>query len=204
MKHQGFTLRTASRRCRAATLVEFMVGMLTAVMTMGAILATYIYGLKTTQFIKPKLGASDEARKAISLLTDEVRSAKLIYVGNGSLNSFNRVGAWSRQEGSAIQIYPTTNYSTPFIRYYWDASDKKLKRTTDGTTAAMVIANSVSNQMIFTSEDHRGTILSNDNNNRVIGLTLDFFQIQYPETPVGPGHYYDFYRLSTKITKRTF
>jgi Tfp pilus assembly protein PilW len=191
-----------SRR-RAATLVELMVAMVTAVIAMGAILGSYIYGLKTTQFIKPKLGASDEARKAISLLVDEVRSAKLVRIGNGSLNSFTEVAPWARQQGSAIQVYPTTNYSTPFVRYFWDSADQKLKRTTNGTSSAMVIANSVSNQMIFTSEDFSGMVLSNNNNNRVIGMTLQFFQIQYPETPVGPGNYYDYYQLSTKITRRT-
>src|SRR4051794_30504415 len=93
---RSWTMKTRSikstQHCRAATLVEFMVAMITTVMAAGAILGSYIYGLKTTQFIKPKLGASDEARKAISLLTDEIRCAKLIRVGNGSLTSFTEVG----------------------------------------------------------------------------------------------------------------
>ncbi len=196
-------LHQINRHRRAATLVEFMIAMVTMIIAVGAILSSYIYGLKTTQFIKPKLGASDEARKVISLLTDEIRSSKKVSIGNGSLSAFTEAGPWTRQQGSAIQIYPTTNYVTPYIRYYWDLADSKLKRTTNGMTAAMVIANSVTNQLIFTSEDYAGNVLSNNNNNRVIGMTLDFFQIQYPETPVGPGNYYDWYQLRSKITKRT-
>lgn len=188
---------------RAATLVEFMVAMVTMMIAVGATLSAYIYGLKTAEFIKPKLGASDEARKAVSLLVEEVREAKLVRIGNGSISTFSEVSPWARQEGSAIQIYPTTNFTSPYIRYFWDSADKKLKRTTNGMTAAMVVANSVSNQMIFRSEDYSGTVLSNNNNNRVIAMTLEFFQIQYPETPVGPGNYYDYYRLSTKITRRS-
>jgi len=34
-------------------------------------------------------------------------------------------------------------------------------------------------------------------------MKLQFFQIQYPIIRIGPGNYYDFYQLSTKITKRT-
>ncbi|HMJ89641.1 MAG TPA: hypothetical protein VK530_07475 [Candidatus Acidoferrum sp.] len=194
------SVRSTARR--AATLVEFLISMVTMVIAMGAIISTYIYGLKTTQFIKPKLGASDEARKTISLLNDEIKAAKLVRIGNGTLNSFTAVAPWARQEGSAIQIFPTVDTTSPFIRYFWDSSDKKLKRTTNGTTAAMVIANSVSNQMVFRAEDYTGTVLSNDFNNRVISMTLQFFQIQYPQMAVGPGEYYDYYQLTAKITRR--
>ena len=47
------------------------------------------------------------------------------------------------------------------------------------------------------------SVLTNNENNRVIGLTLQFYQIQYPVIRIGPGELYDFYQLRTKITRRT-
>jgi hypothetical protein len=70
-------------------------------------------------------------------------------------------------------------------------------------TSVVVIANAVSNQIVFRAEDFTGRLLSNNFNNRVISMELNFYQIQYPVTAVGPGNYYDFYRLRTRITRRT-
>jgi hypothetical protein len=65
------------------------------------------------------------------------------------------------------------------------------------------VANSISNNLVFSAEDYSGSILTNNENNRVIGVTLAFFQLQYPSIPIGPGSIYDFYQLRTKITRRT-
>jgi hypothetical protein len=65
-----------------------------------------------------------------------------------------------------------------------------------------VVANAITNSMVFTSEDFSGTVISNNLNNRVIGLSLQFYQLQYPKVTIGPGSYYDFYQLRTKITRR--
>jgi hypothetical protein len=45
-------------------------------------------------------------------------------------------------------------------------------------------------------------VLTNNFNNRVIGVTLEFFQLQNPTVPIGPGSVFDYYRLRTKITRR--
>jgi hypothetical protein len=191
----------ASRQ-RAATLVETLITVVTAVMVVGAIMSAYIYALKIVQFTRPKLSASDEARQAVSLLTEEIRGARLIKIGSGNVSNFTEAGAFSPQIGSALQLYPTTNYNS-FVRYFWDSGDKKLKRTTNGMTATFVVANSVSNQLVFSAEDHLGQVSSNNFNNRVIAMDLRFYQIQHPIVMVGPGQYYDFYQLRTKITRRT-
>ena len=70
-------------------------------------------------------------------------------------------------------------------------------------TATYVVANSVSNEFVFRAEDHLGQPVSNNFNNRVIAMDLNFYQIQYPIMLVGPGQYYDFYQLRAKITRRT-
>lgn len=188
--------------CRAFTLAEQLVTMAVLGMVSAALMSTHFFGLRMYEMTKAKVGASDEARGAIGKLVNEIRTGKLIKIGTGGLSSFTEVPIDTPQKGNAVQIYPTTN-TTSFIRYYWDSSDRKLKRTVDGSTSVYVVANSVSNQLVFTSEDFQGKILTNNANNRVIGLTLQFYQLQYPLVAIGPGQYYDFYQLRSKITRRT-
>ena len=66
-----------------------------------------------------------------------------------------------------------------------------------------VVAEYITNSVVFTLEDFRGTNLTSSQNNRVIGLKMQFYQIQFPVTMIGPGNYYDYYQLQTKITRRT-
>jgi Tfp pilus assembly protein PilW len=195
---------STARHRTGFTLVETMITMVTMMIVIGAAMAAYIYGLRIVQFTKPKLGASDEARQAISLMTDEIRSARSIKIGSGDISSFTEVSPFSLQVGSALQVYPSTNTSQ-YIRYFWDQSDGKLKRTTNGMTSTYVVANCISNYAVsvFTAEDYNGTTLTNNFNNRVIAMTLQFYQIQYPQMQVGPGNYYDFYQLRAKFTRRT-
>jgi hypothetical protein len=165
-------------------------------------IACQLYGLRMFQVTTPKLGAGDEARLAVSELIDDLRSAKLIRIGTGSLTSFTEIPVNQAQRGNAIQVYPSlsTNY---FLRYFLDANDQKLKRTTNGSSATLILANSVTNTYVFTSEDFAGNVLTNNHNNRIIGLKLEFYQIQYPKMAVGAGQYYDYYQLHTRITRRT-
>jgi type II secretory pathway pseudopilin PulG len=186
----------ADFRRKGFTISEFMVATVVVMMVLGGVMGTYLYGLRTVEFVKPKLDASEEGRKAISLLLHEVRSAHLLRIGNGSLSTFVEVPPNTLQQGSAIEINPTTNQND-FVRYFWDAGDERLKRTTDGATATQVIANSVTNRLVFTAEDFSGRVLTNNFNNRVIGLTLQFSKSQ------GLGTLRDSYQLRTKITRRT-
>lgn len=190
-----------ARNC-GYTITELMVTMAIVLLVMGAVLSAHVFGMRLFEITKAKLGASDEARAAVSSMISEIRSAKLIRIGDGSLSNFTEVGVNTLQKGSAVQIYGSTNLNS-FVRYFWDAADRKLKRTTDAATYVSVVANSISNDLVFTAEDYNGVVLTNNENNRVIGLTLQFFQLQYPSVSIGPGSYYDFYQLRTKITRRT-
>lgn len=170
-------------------------------MVLSAVLTTHLFGIRMFEITKAKLGANDEARNAISLLIEEIRTAKIVKIGNGTLKKFTEIEPDEPQKGSAIQIYPSTDTNN-YIRYFWEETDKRLKRTTNGSSSVSIVANSITNSLIFTSENFKSNILTNNENNRVIGLTLQFFQIQYPIIMVGPGNYYDFYQLRTKITRR--
>jgi hypothetical protein len=192
----------ASRPSLAAyTIAEIMVASaLFSLVVLGSVGAN-IFGLRMYGITKAKLGASDEAREAVSRLVNEVRGAKVVRVGNGGLSSFAPIPMGQAQAGNALQIFPTTN-STPFIRYFWDSTDTRFKRTTDGAGASVVVANFITNQIVFRAEDHLGNIMTNGQNNRVINLKLEFYQIQYPIVNIGPGGLFDYYKLETRITRR--
>ena len=193
-----------SRRVRelAFTFTELMVSMSVLMLILAGILLAHLNGMRLFQITKAKLEASDDARIAITKLVSDIRSAKIVRIGNGSLTTFAQAADGSAQQGNAIQLYPSTN-TNYFLRYYFDNSDKKLKRTTNGVTVNDIIANSISNNIIFTSEKYNGTVLTESENNRVIGLTLRFYQLQYPIIPIVPGGLFDYYQLRTRITRRT-
>ena len=194
--------RSPRLRRGAFTLTEMMCSMALLGIVLTGMIASQLYGMRMFQVVSPKLGASDEARIAVSKLIEDVRSAKLVRIGTGSLTNFTEFGVDQLQRGNAIQVFPTLATNV-WARYFWDSLDQKLKRTTNGATAVQIMANSISNALVFTSEDYAGNIQSNNHNNRVIGLKLEFYQIQYPKMTVGPGQYYDYYQLHTRITRRT-
>jgi prepilin-type N-terminal cleavage/methylation domain-containing protein len=185
----------------AFSLPEMMCSLAIFCLAMGGVILSHLYGLRMWQVTSPKLCASDDARTAVSRLINDIRSCQIIRIGNGNLSSFTEVPMDTLQKGSAIRVYPTldTNY---YVQYYWDTSDQKLKYTTNGSSAVVVLASAVSNSLVFTAEDALGNILTNNYNDRIIGLMLEFYQIEYPRMSVGPGNYYDYYRLRTRITRR--
>jgi hypothetical protein len=199
---EGHGLRAKRQQTLAFTLSEMMISMTILTMVLAGVLTSHLFGVKMLEITKAKLGASDEARRAISKLVSEIRSAKSILVGTGNTSSFTEAVDGSLQQGTAIQIYASTN-TNYYVRYFWDSSDKQLKRSANGSSATSVVAQSLTNSLLFTSEDFAGSVITDNQNNRVIGVTLEFYQIQYPIILVGPGNYYDFYRLRTRITRRT-
>jgi hypothetical protein len=192
---------------RAFTLAEALIASSVLLLLMTGVIYGYLFGLNLFQITKVKLGASDDARKAVIKLTDEVRSATKIKIGTGNLTSFTEVSTNGLQVGNALQIYPDSS-GINWIRYYYDTNPastnfSKLVRLTNGNNVSLVIAHSVTNTVpIFSSEDSFGHPLTNNVNNRVIGMTLQFYQLEYPLVKIGPGNYYDFYQLHTRITRR--
>ena len=195
-------IRPRSVGAAAFTLPELMTSMGVFALLVVGVIQMHLMGLRMDQLARSKLGASEESRAAISRLITEIRSAGVVRVGNGTLGGFTAIPFGEPQSGNALQIQPSKADPSVFIRYYWDTDDKKLKRTTDGNTEALIVANSIRNPMVFTAEDAFGTVLTNNQNNRVVGVQLEFFQLQYPTVEIGPGSIYDYYQLRTKITRR--
>lgn len=186
---------------KAFTLTEIMVTGALGIMLIGGVIMGHMVGIRMFQYTRSKLGGNDDARTAVTRLVDEIRTCKLVKLGTGSAEAFTECGVDSTQAGNAIQIYMTTA-TNQWIRYFL-SSDNTLCRMTNGAAAKLVLASFITNQTIFTSEDYKGTILTNNENNRVIGLTLQFYQIQYPVVKIGTNQLYDFYQVRTKITRRT-
>jgi type II secretory pathway pseudopilin PulG len=199
---RGFQTGSDGRSAVAFTLTEVMVSVSIFLLIINGVVYSHLFGVGMFEITKAKLGANDMARKAINLMISEVRSAKSIQIGSGDLNSFSEIPLNTPQQGAAIQIYLSTN-TNYYVRYYWNALDNSLRRITNGSTAFAIVANSISNSLPFTSEDYAGGILTNNQNNRVIGLTLQFYQLQYPIVRIGPGELFDYYQLRTRITRRT-
>jgi hypothetical protein len=197
----------SSRVCRggsAFTIPEIMITMTIVVMILATVIACHLLGLRMYELTKAKLGASDDARKAIGVMVSEIKSAKSVRIGEGDLGKFNEVGLDTPHIGNAIQISTTTN-TNAWVRYFWDPADQKLKRGANGDAVPKVIASAVSNrnsQAIFSIEDYQGMPLLNNASEFVVGVNLQFYQLLYPYVEIGPGKQYDYYQLQTKVTPR--
>lgn len=194
-------LRTHARACRGFTLAEIQISMAIIMLVIGGVISSHVFGLKLNEATRAKLSASDAARNALNRLVGDVRSAKTIQIGSGTYSSFNPVSDGSSQRGSALRIYPSTNTNS-FVVYYLDSSDSKLKKASTTATTPITVADYLTNTVIFTSENHLGTVLTDNQNNRVIGVNMQFYQIRYPITTIGNGGYFDYYQVQTKITRR--
>ena len=186
----------------AFTLVEIMTAMAVFSLVVIALVYSHLFGLRMFNITATKLSASTAARSALNRVRDDVRSGKLLYVGYGDNSGFTNIHGNNPREGNAIQIYPTTDTNS-YIRYYLDASSQKLKRIATGSTQTEVIAPYVTNLVAFRAEDFAGNALTNDQNNRLVKMTLEFYQWEFPVAQIGAGAYYDYYRLQTKIARRT-
>src|SRR5688572_24918537 len=89
------------------TLAEILISMTIFILIMGMIIATQVYGFRMYSMTRPKLAASDDARKTVGRLTDEIRSAHIVRVGQGNRSAFSEVSPGLKQLGNALQIHPT-------------------------------------------------------------------------------------------------
>lgn len=187
---------------RAFTLTEILVTMGIFAFAVIGMIDLHIFGLKLDKMVEVKLQATEDARMALSELAGDIRGAGIVKVGTGDAASFTEAGFNTLQEGNALQVYPVKTNTTSYVRYYLDSSDNKLKRLASGAATPTVVSAWVTNNTIFTSEDFNGNVLSNNFNNRVIGIDLEFYKLDNPMVSFGNGNYYDYYRLQTRVTRR--
>lgn len=184
---------------RAFTIPELLLTMAVSVLISVAIVASQLYGIRMTELTQTRIHSSDKARQLMRLLTADIQSAHLIRVGAGSYSSFTEAAAETPHQGNAMQIYPSSDPNV-FVRYFRATDDLKLKRMkSDGSLAEIAIG--ISNAVVFTVEDIAGNVLTDHPHNAVIGIDLQFLQLENPDLPVGPQHHYQSYRFRTRLAQ---
>ena len=190
-------------RASAFTLAEMLVVVAIFSMVIAGMVCLQLFAARIYTLSATKLGATADARKTLNTLRDEIRSAKGLDVGLYTVSSgaFNPLTDGLEQVGNALKIYPSTN-STPYVIVYQNPAATNLCSVSNGVVT--VLANFVTNYYCFQAENFQGTILTNNQNNRVIRLTMQFSQWEYPIAFVGGYgiNAYDFYQLRTRITQR--
>ena len=180
------------------TLPEILIALTVFMIVLAGILAANLFGLRMFQVNAAKLNATEWSRYTFGKITDEIRTCNTVSVGNMDTNgSFEGLLPGEVQQGSAIEIQPTTN-STTLIYYFVDSLDETFRRTVFTTNSAntTILADSVTNTVVFKAQDFTGQVLTNNQNNQVIHLTLEFYQPQH--FMIGP----DYYKLETSVTRR--
>jgi hypothetical protein len=183
------------------SFTEILVALAILMVVTAAMVACQLFGMRMFNITATKLGASQGARSALGRVRDEIRSGKILYVGNGNGLGFTNVPSGRAREGNALRIFPTAA-TNRFITYFLDPSEQALKRKSSDSPDTEVIANYITNQVAFRAEDFAGNPLTNDVNNRIIKLTLDFYQWEFPVAQAGRGAFYDYYHLQTRISRR--
>ena len=194
------TMRSASRHCphrlvRAFTITEMLIATSVFSLAMIAILICHFAGLEFNEFVRPKVENSQYARETLSRIIEEVRSAKWIAVGTGTVSKFTPASATSRQTGNALRIYTTTNAS-PYVYYFADSFTGTLQKMPLSISNATTIATSVTNDQPFSLEDFGGNVLTNSQNNAVMSVLL---QMNRPSSKSGMS---DAYQVRAKTTRR--
>ena len=192
---------------QAWTIAEMMVAMGLFSLVVIATVYAFMFGLRYDELIGSKLGASDNSRKSFDQLVRDIRTAKSYLIGVGSASSFTSGSTNNAiQQGNALQLSFTTDLrsdTSQYVVYYFDTSDAnnyKLCRRHSGVTGSTVLASNLISTLNFTAEDYNGTTASNLTYKNVIHTTLQFCQYQYPITRIGPGNYYDYYKMELRLT----
>jgi type II secretory pathway pseudopilin PulG len=212
-------LQSFPKRARAAgfTLVEFYIVSGIFLVLVGAMIALQIFGLQVYTLAATKLTATAGGRKALNEIRDAVRAAKDEDVGiytNGS-TTFNGIGNGTNQIGNALLIFTNISRTNGLLFFMDQASSSLLSVTMTGGaystngylytgTPGGLVTNVpfVANYLVFDAEDYLGNVLTNNQNNRIVHMTLQFSQWEYPVAGVGSGSMYDYYQLHTKVTRR--
>jgi prepilin-type N-terminal cleavage/methylation domain-containing protein len=177
------------------TLTEILFALAIFGIVVVGILSANLLGLRMMQVNETKLAATEWSRNTFGKLTEEIHSCNAAYIGNMTNGFFTGLLDGEPQQGDSLMIYPTAS-TTNYVLYFLNPSDQTFRRTTGQTNTAVVLADSVTNNMIFTAEGFSNNVLTTTLNNRVIHVRLDIYQ---------PEHYLsapDYYQLETSVTRR--
>jgi len=160
-------------------------------------LSCHLAGLRFAGFVLPKIQNAEYSRQLVSRMIEEIRCANTVTIGTGTVSSFSAAAANKPQVGNAIRVYPSnpTN-SSSFIYYFQDTNTWTVQRMDLNDAHALVIADQVTNRLVFSMENFSGTILTNPQNNCVLSMLL---QMRRATTVPGVS---DTLQVRSKITRR--
>jgi prepilin-type N-terminal cleavage/methylation domain-containing protein len=179
---------------RGFTLPELLVAMTVFVLLLGGVVFAHLYGLSMFRITETKLNATEDARKTMGRMANEIRTCKDTWVGNVKSGIFVSLLDGEKQQGTALLINPTTN-SAKYILYFVNPADETFRRTTSTPGSATRLAESLTNTVVFSATDHLGTVLTNNQKSRVIHVNLEFYQ------PKRHMQVADYYKLETAVTR---
>jgi hypothetical protein len=183
------------RRVLGFTLAEVAVALAVFILVIAGILTAHFMGMKLFQLNRTKLTSTEWSRKTFGRIGDEVRACNSAKVGNVTNGLFTTLLDGQLQQGNGLLVYPTTNASN-YVVYYVNTSDHTFRRATDKAGSAVILASSITNNLVFTAQNFSGTVVSNNLNNSVFHLTLQFYSPKLLQQDA-----YD-YKLETSVTRR--
>lgn len=192
-------LGNRARRQAGLTLVELVVASAVFSLTVVGLVYCQMFGMRQDQLVNSKIGAAEQARLSFNDLATDIRAAKIWQIGNGNLTTFTGIAKGSNQKGNALKISLTTDTNKYYL-YYFDTNAAKLYRGHSGSTVKTCLAQYLTNSMFFQAQNYRGENQTDLTHKGVINVVMQFCQYQYPITKVGPGNFYDSYKMELKLT----
>jgi prepilin-type N-terminal cleavage/methylation domain-containing protein len=221
-------LRLWRRATRGFTMVEMLVAITVFSLVILATISVQIYASRIYALTATTLNTTEQARVTMNNIRDRVREARVVYVGNYGataggtpLTHFSTVTNGFPQQGNALVMFPSSDTNSFTLVYLQTNSSGFTALSVNGvavstnalilltyTNGTMAVSNDVAdfitNQVVFDAENFMGTILTNNQNNYLIRMKLNFSQFASPIARVGTNLYnaYDYYQLNTVVTRR--
>jgi hypothetical protein len=158
-----------------------------------------MFGMRQDELVNSKIGASEQARLSFNDLANDIRAAKIWQIGNGDLSSFIGIPLGTNQHGNALRLSLTTDTNNYYL-YYFDTNASKLFRGHSGSTTKTCLAQYLTNTMYFQAQNYHGDNQTDLTHKGVIDVVMQFCQYQYPITKIGPGYFYDYYKMELRLT----
>jgi hypothetical protein len=185
--------------------VEILTVVAVFTLLVAAMVATQLFGMRMYSLSQTRLTLTANARNVLNRVRDDVRSGQIVVVGNADQSSFNSISNNTARTGNALKICADSSNTNNYVYYYLDTTHSSLNRITSSNTNQIeVIANNITNQIVFQAQDYMGNVLTNDQNNEVIDVLLQLRQWECPVAVSTNRSMYGCYQLETRVSPRVY